>query len=194
MKAKFEQQQFHQFLTKMMEQLNPNEFDYEKNFQNELASQLGEYFEEKMEVRTHALEKNRKFSCVDLVVRIGNMFVPIELKYRREDQNTAGYAEDYIDDIVRIRKMLIDFDDIPFGYAICLTDDEGLIEKCWANEFAYNYENHLYYYHQMLRINWKGINNDEFAYGIAGWRWGGVKMPKTGKLFLDDWNKKEEDK
>ena len=187
-KAKFELSVFYNDLVAFLTSLNPAEYDYEKNFQNELEQLLSGKYEEKAEVKTIPLERNRKFSCIDIVVKINDQYIPIELKFRKEESSIADYDKDYVDDILRIRTLMCSFDDIPMGIAICLTNNVLLKMACDLLVYAYNSMQHLYGERKM-GIDWKVLQDNEFACGIAGWYWAGPKSPQSNKSFAEYWNR-----
>lgn len=189
-KAKFELSVFYKDLVELLTSLHPTEYDYEKNFQNDLANLLADKYEEKVEVKTIPLERNRNFSSIDIVVKINELYIPLELKFRKEESSIADYDKDYVDDILRIRTLMRNFDDIPMGFAICLTDNVVLKMACDLLVYVYNSKHYLYGERKM-GIDWKVLQEGEFACGIAGWYWAGPKYPLSKKSFAEFWNRKD---
>lgn len=108
------------------------EEDFQKAFEKVLESYGIEYLPK---VHTDALCPNDDKQMpedweIDIVLNIKNFYIPIELKYRQEDQCVSGYDERYRHDIKKIAELTKKYTDIPVGYAIIVTSNNDLIENC----------------------------------------------------------------
>lgn len=170
---------------------NLSKYEYERDFQDELVKILGQKYTAVPEVKTMPCfdeNSDRKYWRIDIVIKLGNQYVPIELKYRHGEQSIEGYDSDYVEDVDRIRNLLIKYDDIPLGYAICVTDNVELVSTCKEKQKEYNADKNLKGIHQMS-IEWKHLTQRGYQLGIAGWHWGEPKSP-TNKYFKEYWDKK----
>lgn len=152
------------------------------------------------EVGTPVL-KNLKSQCisplpkerwgVDFIIRFGNVYIPIELKLRHKKQDVGKYPQDFIDDIDEIRRLLIEYDDMPEGIAICLTSLDEMEEKCNEKANEYTEKNNLHDNHA-VKISWYPIDNTNYRIGIVDRVHTGSRKP-TGKMFvfLNEDKKKE---
>lgn len=169
-----------------------SKYEYERDFQDELVKLLGQKYTAVPEVKTMPCfdeDSDKKYWRIDIVVKLENQYVPIELKYRHGGQSIEGYDSDYVADVDRIRNLLIKYDDIPLGYAICVTDNEELILACRELQREYNFNNGLEGVYQMS-IDWNNLpQRGGYKLGIAGWHWGEPKSP-TNKYFKEYWDKK----
>lgn len=130
-KRKFELNNLYDILVEMIKDTDPTQFDYEKDFQNALESLLDKRFVELPEVRTLPLsDDDHSHWRLDFVVKLNDQFVPIELKFRHNDQSVNGYAADFIDDVHRINSLISEYDDIVKGFAICLTNNKEFVKDC----------------------------------------------------------------
>lgn len=177
---------------------NPSEYNYEIDFEKELKTLLAKKYNVQTEVKNMPFfdEAKEKVSWrTDLVIKCGEQYIPIELKYRDEDQSADGYGYGYIKDIDKIKYMLISYDDIPFGLAICLTNNESLIKTCKALQLNSNISDNTYLDPwRSLQIEWHRHERSDYRFGIAGWRWAGEKVLKSGKCFKGYWDRKLESK
>ena len=132
-KKNFSLQSLYDRLIELLRSCNPDDYDYEKDFQNDFCELLDKVFIEKSEVRTMPLfgqKEKKKYWSLDIVLKIGKVFIPIELKFRKENQTESGYADDFKEDVQRINALLDKYDDIPLGMAIILTDNLNLLCDC----------------------------------------------------------------
>lgn len=177
---------------------DPSNFDYEIEFEKALKTKI------ETKYRVHAEVKNIPFFDgteekvswrTDLVIKYNEQYFPIELKYRDEDQNASGYGYAYIKDIDKIKYMLLNYDDIPFGLAICLTNNESLIRTCNALQLNSNISDNTYLDPwRSLQIELHKHEHSDYSFGIAGWRWAGKKPFESRKYFKEFWDKKTESK
>ena len=168
-----------------------SKYEYERDFQEELVKLLGQKYTAIPEVKTMPCfdeDSDKKYWRIDIVVKLGNQYVPIELKYRHDGQSIEGYDSDYVEDVDRIRNLLIKYDDIPLGYAICVTDNEELVSTCKEKQREYNANKNLKGNHQMSVV-WTNLPQRGYQLGVSGWHWGKPKSP-TKKYFNEYWNKK----
>lgn len=172
---------------------DPSKYNYERDFENSLKTLLSTKYKVKTEVKTMPLfdEVGEKTSWrIDLVVRINDLFIPIELKYRDEEQSTGSYATNYIRDIDKIKYLLMSYDDIPFGFAICLTNNDNLIKSCKILQLNQNVsEEKLLDPWHSTRIEWFNHAHSDYKFGIAGWRWAGTKNYCSRQNFKKYWDK-----
>lgn len=167
------------------------QYEYERDFQNELVKILNQKYTAVPEVKTMPCfdeDSDKKYWRIDIVVKLGNQYVPVELKYRHGEQSTEGYDSDFVEDVDRIRNLLIRYDDIPFGYAICVTDNNELVLACNAAQDIYNDENKLTGVYRMS-IKWSDLPQHGYKLGLATWTWDGLKTP-VHKYFKEYWDKK----
>lgn len=169
-----------------------SKYEYERDFQDELVKLLTQKYTAVPEVKTMPCfdeESDKKFWRIDIVVKQGDLYVPIELKYRHGGQSVEGYDSDYIEDVDRIRELLIKYDDIPVGYAICVTDNDELVFACNTMQNEYNEEKGLTGVYSMY-IEWTSLPQRGYKLGYASWYWPeGMKL-FTNKFFKEYWNKK----
>ena len=168
-----------------------SKYEYERDFQDELVKLLGQKYTAVPEVKTMPCfdeDSDKKYWRIDIVVKLGNQYVPIELKYRHSGQSIEGYDSDYVEDVKRIRNLLIKYDDIPFGYAICMTDNHELVLACNTAQDIFNEEEGLTDVYKM-NIEWSALPQQGYKLGFASWYWIEEKMP-SNKLFKEYWDKK----
>lgn len=168
-----------------------SKYEYERDFQDELVKLLGQKYTAVPEVKTMPCfdeDSDKKYWRIDIVVKLGNQYVPIELKYRHGGQSIEGYDSDYVEDVKRIRNLLIKYDDIPFGYAICMTDNDELVLACNTAQDIFNEEEGLTDVYKM-NIEWSALPQQGYKLGFASWYWIEEKMP-SNKLFKEYWDKK----
>lgn len=169
-----------QLLQSIVSECDPGTLDEEKSFQKRFMEKAllkaEEYdFTIDDEIKTVVLaspettcisDEKVTFWKVDFIMHVDNALIPIELKIRHKNQDISGYAQDFIDDVDRIRKILINYDDCPKGYAIMLTNNVKLKEQCDDLAAKYTRENNLKDDH-VVCITWKSIANNYFV-GIVG--------------------------
>lgn len=141
-------------------------YNYEEDFKDSLASLISLKYHDIVEVETVSLtDDDHSKWRIDIVLRCQKEYIPIELKYRHNYQSINGYAKDFVEDVHRINELVNEYDDIPYGFAICLTNIKDLVEDCNkeikeydASEEAKLYENN--------RIQWEDATKD-YKIGIV---------------------------
>ena len=128
---------------------------------------------------------------VDFIIRFDNAYVPVELKLRHKQQEVGNYPQDFIDDIDEIRRLIIEYDDMPEGLAICLTNLSEMENGCNEKAKEYTERNDLHDNH-VVDITWHSIANSNYKIGIAD-RVHSEDRKSTGKkfVFLNEDKKKE---
>ena len=194
------------FLRAAVEACDPKAMETEPNFQKQFFDIVQENInntplvisnEIKTEVLTHPSTKcisksDVTFWKVDFLLQLDNALIPIELKLRHKGQDITNYDQDYIDDVDRIRKFLVNYDDCPKGYAIMLTDNEDLKNKCEEKASAYSKENKLTDKRE-VKIYWTKTEDDYYI-GIVGrvQTESRIETPKDKKfVFLSEEQKEE---
>ena len=188
-KKNFSLQSLYDRLIELLRSCNPDDYDYEKDFQNDFCELLDKVFIEKSEVRTMPLfgqKEEKKYWSLDIVLKNGNVFIPIELKFRKEDQTESGYADDFKEDVQRINALLDKYDDIPLGLAIILTDNLNLLCDCKNKVSELDTPSHP---NNELSIEHLGL----YRAGVVC-REQNPSRKSTLKSFASYWNKKEENK
>jgi len=174
---------------------DPSDFNYEMDFERVLKEKLAKQYSVSSEVQTMPhfdRDGERKSWRIDLVIKVNNtQYVPIELKYKDSEDNICFYGRDYIEDVDRIKYLLLSYDDVPYGFAICLTSRPEIIELCRTLKLNYNIVRSLIDRWHSMQIEWFNHKGGKFFYGIAGWRWGGNKDYITNKYFKPFWDKKQ---
>lgn len=173
-------------IIELLHSCDPDSYDYEKDFQNDFCRLLDKYYKELPEVRTIPLwgqGGKRKYWSLDIVLRVKQQYIPIELKFRKEEQSKAGYADDFKEDVQRINSLLLQYDDMPEGYAILLTNNEDLLKECYTKVPELNSEQN--------KDNKVFVENLDSYYAGVVYR---AQMPPrkaTGKSFAPYWESKE---
>ena len=119
-------------IVELLHSCDPDTYNYEKDFQNDFCKLLDNYYTELPEVRTIPLlgqGGKRVYWSLDIVLKFKQQYVPIELKFRKDEQSKAGYADDFKEDVQRINSLLLQYDDMPIGFAIILTNIEELLKE-----------------------------------------------------------------
>jgi len=189
-KRKFEFNNLYDIIVEMIKDTNPTTFDYEKDFQSSLETLLDNRFVELPEVKTISLSDDGHENWrIDFVLKLGNKFVPIELKFRHNEQSTQGYADDFVDDVHRINSLISEYDDITKGFAICLTNNEDFVKQCNGKIKEYD-ESKRSKRHHDNEIHWETMR-DGYHIGIVR-RVPHHDRKASNKLFSKDWwsNKK----
>lgn len=170
-----------------------SKYEYERDFQNELVRLLNQKYTAVPEVKTMPCfdeDSDKKYWRIDIVIKFGDQYVPIELKYRHSGQSIEGYDTDYVEDVKRIRNLLIKYDDIPFGFAICITDNDELVLACSTTQEIFNREEGLSGVYRM-NIEWSDLPQREYKLGFASWYWIEEKT-LSHKSFKEYWDKKNQ--
>lgn len=158
---------------------DPLKMDTEPSFQEQFYNKAQEKFKNTdfviyKEIKTPFLSTSRSkcvsdsdvnYWKVDFIIKVDNAIIPVELKLRHKGQDINGYAQDYIDDVDKVRELIINYDDCPECYAIMLTDNEKLKQQCDDKAKEYSSENKLVD-KRTVSISWTTINN--YYIGIIG--------------------------
>ena len=128
-----------------------------------------------------------EFWKLDFVMRIDNAYIPIELKLRHKQQDIRKYPQDFIDDADKIRRLLINYDDVPEAFAICLTNLSEMVEGCDKKVKEYNDANKT-----NVDINWTAIPNTHYSIGIVDRVQKKERQPKE-KCFVFKNNEKKKE-
>ena len=151
---------------------NPSEMDTEPSFQKQFYEKAQEYFRDngftisdEVETRILSTQNSKCVSAsdatywkLDFLIGVDNARIPVELKLRHKGQDINGYAQDYIDDVDKVREVIINYDDCPECYVIMLTDNENLVEQCNNKASEYSRENNLVN-ERTVEIHWTSSNN-----------------------------------
>lgn len=184
-KRRFEFNNLYDILVEMIKDTDPSQFDYEKDFQRALEELLERRFIELPEVKTISLTDNdHNHWRLDFVLKLGDLFVPIELKFRHNEQSTNGYAADFVEDVHRINSLIAAYDDIPLGFAICLTNKADFIDECVSKIKEYD-ESELSKGHHNNNISWEKMS-DGYSIGVVR------RIPHQDRVnkkafFASDW-------
>lgn len=159
---------------------NPSKMDTEPSFQkqffeNAVTKQKECGFTIDDEIKTPILktpkttcisDSNAKFWKADFVIKVDNAIIPIELKLRHKGQEINGYAQDFIDDVDKCRKLIINYDDSPKCYIVMLTDNPELKNQCETKAEEYTLGNNIEDYRK-ISIKWEKISSTYYI-GIVG--------------------------
>ena len=187
-KNKFRLEDLHGNMLRLLNICNPCGYDNEKDFQNDFCEILGNCYIEESEVRTLPLFNQngvqQKYWSLDIVLNIKQYYIPIELKFRKDDQSKAGYADDFKEDAQRIKALLDIYDDMPQGYAIILTNKSDLLNECKSkiSELkCIHYKNSIFDTHNVSTyvIGMVALNKETIC-------------NRTNKSFLPFWENKHE--
>lgn len=170
-----------QLVREIVEDCEFSKMDIETSFQEQFLEKAQERFEGTgfsidKEIRTPILN-TQKSKCVskpnpkpnywriDFIIHVDNAFIPIELKLRHKGQDIDGYAQDYIDDVDKVRELIINYDDCPECYVVMLTDNKDLKEQCNNKASEYSEANNLVD-NRTVTISWTTKSN--YYIGIVG--------------------------
>ncbi len=188
----YTEQDFANILLQFLENIgDPDEFKYEESFKESYAYILSERFHNLTEVETISLTKDDHSKWrIDIVIKMNNQYIPIELKFRQDEQSINGYAADFVDDVHRINELIDTYDDIPCGYAICLTNNVKFTNDCnqKIDEYDKSKKSDLYIDNIIV---WHSIKKD-YQVGIVGrFETENRRQHPTNKSFTPSWNNKK---
>lgn len=165
-------------------------YNYEEDFKDSLASLISLKYHDIVEVETVSLtDDDHSKWRIDIVLRCQKEYIPIELKYRHNKHSINGYAKDFVEDVHRINELVNEYDDIPYGIAICLTNIEDLVEDCneEIKEYDASKEAELY---ESNFIQWEDANNDYKIGIVERYETSHRRNSPNNNSFQEYWDKK----
>ena len=169
---------------------NPEEYKYEEDFKDTYAYILSRKFNDLTEVETISLTDDGHCQWrIDIVIKMNQQYIPIELKFRHNEQSTNGYASDFIEDVHRINELINMYDDIPCGYAICLTNNNDFVNDCDNEIEEYDKSDRAILFLDNV-IDWESIKNGYKVGLVSRYKTDYRRKNPTQKSFVQYWNNK----